>query len=549
MSAMFRSLIFVMLAHTSFAQLLVEGVVRDKETGLAVPFASVGVPGTTKGTSTNAEGQFSLSLNHATKIKVSCVGYESVEVNADQKTLSILLKPISTELEEVIILEKKINATRVARQALSSVARNFNRNTFVQTFFYRHYCKDDSLYGRLIEASVDLWRTQGYRAFRATVGEKDPIRINQLRRSLDRTALAQGHEPISVQQVLQADVAAFQAEAPTQHVSFFREVSDLYADFDRYIFSFAGATSYDGHPVYKINYERQKDSVQTKAGYRLDPQISGTLYVEFGTHAIVRATETKTHEGNIAKATAHYNVFQGKYYPYHLSRESRNVTRDGVHITRIDLISTEIHPGRPIAFSPSVATKEALLKIPYDSIFWQNATMLKTTPLEDEIIQDLGGGNSLQQQFQLYQQYERNLTNVGENGAEKFRWFRNYSKHRQILYVVFWSGRVLPYLYELEHAKRLQKKFRGKVQFVLLSLDEDVAQWTQEVNRYNLFAEGIIHFRVGRDLDLMKEFKVREVPGFRLIERNGNKVDFAAKHPGNPQLEEDLAVLIREPHQ
>ncbi|MFM8742456.1 MAG: carboxypeptidase-like regulatory domain-containing protein, partial [Cytophagales bacterium] len=63
MSAMFRSLIFVMLAHTSFAQLLVEGVVRDKETGLAVPFASVGVPGTTKGTSTNAEGQFSLSLN------------------------------------------------------------------------------------------------------------------------------------------------------------------------------------------------------------------------------------------------------------------------------------------------------------------------------------------------------------------------------------------------------------------------------------------------------------------------------------------------------
>ncbi|MFM8740485.1 MAG: TlpA family protein disulfide reductase, partial [Cytophagales bacterium] len=109
--------------------------------------------------------------------------------------------------------------------------------------------------------------------------------------------------------------------------------------------------------------------------------------------------------------------------------------------------------------------------------------------------------------------------------------------------------RVLPYLYELEYAKQLQKKFRGKVQFVLLSLDEDVAQWTQEVNRYNLFAEGIIHFRVGRDLDLMKEFKVREVPGFRLIERNGNKGDFAAKHPGNPQLEEDLAVLIREPHQ
>jgi hypothetical protein len=260
----------------------------------------------------------------------------------------------------------------------------------------------------------------------------------------------------------------------------------------------------------------------------------------------VRASETKTHEGNTATATAHYNVFQGKYYPYHLSRESRSITRDGLHITRIDLISTEIHPGRPIAFTPTIVTKEALLKIPYDSIFWQNATMLKTTPLEDEIIQDLGGGNSLQQQFQLYQQYERNLSNVAENGAEKFKWFRNYSRHRQLLYVVFWSGPVLPYLFELEYAKQLQKKFRNRVQVVLLSLEDDTALWTQEVNKYNLFAEGIVHFRVGRDLGLMKEFKVREIPSFRLIERNGDKVDFGAKHPSDPLLEDDLNLLLKE---
>ncbi|MFM8912825.1 MAG: carboxypeptidase-like regulatory domain-containing protein [Flammeovirgaceae bacterium] len=538
--------ILVMVAHTSFAQLLVEGVVRDKESGQPIPFASVGVPGTTKGTSTNAEGQFSLSLSRPFKIKVTCVGYESVEVNSDQKNLAIFLKPISTELEEVIILEKKINATRVARQALNNVARNCNRSAFVQTFFYRHYSKDDSTYGRLIEASVDVWRTRGYRSFRAAAGDKDPIRINQLRRSLDRTILAQGHEPISVRQALQADVVAFQAEDPTQHASFFHEVSDLDADFDRYIFSFAGATSYDGHPVYKINYQRQKDSVQTNMGYRPDPQISGTLYIEFETYAIVRASETKTHEGNKAMTTAHYNMFQGKYYPYHLSRESTNVTHYGVHITRIDLISTEIHPGRPIAFAPTVVTKESLLNIPYDSIFWQNATMLKTTPLEDKIIQDLGGGTSLQQQFQLYQQYERNLINVGENGDEKFRWFRDYSKHRQILYVVFWSGRALPHLYELEYAKRLQKKFRNRVQVVMLSLEEDAALWAQEVNRYNLFADGIIHFRVGRNLDVMKEFKIRELPTFRLIEKTGENVDFEAKHPSNPLLEDDLRLLMKE---
>jgi hypothetical protein len=47
----------------------------------------------------------------------------------------------------------------------------------------------------------------------------------------------------------------------------------------------------------------------------------------------------------------------------------------------------------------------------------------------------------------------------------------------------------------------------------------------------------------------MKEFKVKEVPSFRLIERNGDKVDFVAKHPSNPQLADDLTVLIRDPHQ
>ena len=190
--------------------------------------------------------------------------------------------------------------------------------------------------------------------------------------------------------------------------------------------------------------------------------------------------------------------------------------------------------------------KDELLNIPYDSVFWTSNTILKTTPLEDDIISDLGGGASLNNQFYRYRQYELNVRDGGKNAEEKFNWFREDSKGTRILYLVFWSDDFQAYRSELELAKRLQQKYRNKVTVVFLSLNDDEKMWQQVVQKNNFSSDGIINYRLGSHSRITKSFKVHESPAFILLSRNGEVFDLNAKRPSDPLLQEDLKLLIEQ---
>ncbi|MFN7791423.1 MAG: carboxypeptidase-like regulatory domain-containing protein, partial [Cyclobacteriaceae bacterium] len=287
---MFRCLVFFSIISSSvFSQRLVEATIVDKETKKPVPFASIGIIGTSKGTSSNLNGQFSISINETDSIRITCVGYESLSLGATQLLPSIDLTPIVTQLSEIVILDRAINAKRVLRRAFANIDINYNNRPFLQQFFYRHYCKDGAAYGRLIEAAIDVWKTSGYRTVQHAAGEKEEIRVTQLRRSLDKTEMAQGHDPISVGNILQADIVAYQTDKRSEHMSLYTDVSNLRTDFDKYDFLCKGITYYDGLEVYEITYQNKKDSVLTTTGKYLDlVDIKGTLFITTGGYAFVR---------------------------------------------------------------------------------------------------------------------------------------------------------------------------------------------------------------------------------------------------------------------
>lgn len=187
--------------------------------------------------------------------------------------------------------------------------------------------------------------------------------------------------------------------------------------------------------------------------------------------------------------------------------------------------------------------REELLKIPYDSTFWNTSTILKTTPLEDDIISDLGGGLSLNKQFYLYQEYERNVTDGGKNGEKKFNWLKEDSKGKRMLYVCFWNSNFQSYLIDLEAIKRLYPIYKNKITFVLVSLEEDETRWRQLVNRFNYFSDGIINYRIGKSSELIKSLNVKNTPTFILISKNGDLLD-SPKRPSDPLLEEDFKLLM-----
>ncbi|WP_461094647.1 TonB-dependent receptor [Spirosoma gilvum] len=111
------------------ADLTITGTVSDDK-GEVLPGVSVVVKGTQRGTTTDAKGQYRISVpdGKATLI-YSFVGYLSQEVLVgNQSTISLTLKADSKSLEEVVVVgygtQKKVNLTGAVDQVTSEVLEN-----------------------------------------------------------------------------------------------------------------------------------------------------------------------------------------------------------------------------------------------------------------------------------------------------------------------------------------------------------------------------------------------------------------------------------------
>lgn len=538
--------IFLTFSQAAIAQQVLEGKILDKTTHLPVPFASIGILGTSEGTSSNLEGEFSLFVKTNAVIKISCIGYESLELKSTDDLHEILLNPKTTQLSEIVILSKSVNPRKVVRKFFSNVNENYLNKPFLEKLFYRHYCKDDSAYGRLIEAYVEVWKRDEHRAAQKAGNENEAIRVRQLRRSIDRTTMSQGHEPIAINYALQADIIGYQNPTASEHFSFYSDVSTLRADFEKLEFKFGGITHYDGMEVYEIFYENKKDSVPTTSGkYLALAKLHGVLFITTETFALVKSEETKVFDKNSVHSSCLYRKFNDRYYPYHFVRDGRNRTSDGrSHTFHVEMMATELVMSAD-AFIGHEPSREELLKISYDSSFWDNNSILKTTPLEKQIITDLGSGISLNRQFELYRDFENNTTNGGQDGLSKLKWLLRDSQGKRNLYLVFWEGDCRKYLVDMEYAKRLNRAYRKQITFVFVSLDEDESVWSRRVSSFNFFSDGIINYRIGKNNDLPKLFQVNEIPSFFVISKTQSQYQLA-KRPSDPQLEKDFNLLIQK---
>ncbi|WP_373514466.1 SusC/RagA family TonB-linked outer membrane protein [Persicitalea sp.] len=101
---------------SAFAQdMTVTGTVTD-ETGSTLPGVSVVVKGTTRGTTTGADGRYSMAASRNNVLSFSFVGFLAKEVTVgNQSTINISLAPDVANLEEVVVLAfgsaKKANFT------------------------------------------------------------------------------------------------------------------------------------------------------------------------------------------------------------------------------------------------------------------------------------------------------------------------------------------------------------------------------------------------------------------------------------------------------
>lgn len=101
-------LVFVFISATIFAQQKVSGYIKDEKTNQAIPFPSIGIAGTQRGTIGNQDGYFELEANpEKDTLKISVIGYKHLSLAvSDLKKMpggAIYLQPETYTLQEITV--------------------------------------------------------------------------------------------------------------------------------------------------------------------------------------------------------------------------------------------------------------------------------------------------------------------------------------------------------------------------------------------------------------------------------------------------------------
>jgi thiol-disulfide isomerase/thioredoxin len=544
---------FLVQQNIAQGQMTMEGVVQDIETLQPIPYASIEVLHFAIGTTTNADGTFTLKLPEELQhkriaLKISCVGYENLMLTSFELPLVISLHPSYMWLREVIISSEVLEADRIVKKAFQMRSSNYNTKPFLYQTFYRHYCKDDDQYGRLIEAAVDIYKRKGYKRAQAYAGEFDEVKVMQLRRTYDNTKVTISHVPIGLYSIMSTDHVAYQGKKIKQLDEHFQyDISLVERNLSKFTFQLENKTRHDDDEVYHIAYALKQDSMYMKDGIRYPVSYTGNLFVNTENFAIVKSESRIETPFDTLTTASNYKRYKGKYYLYHSLRTGINInpSTHASHSYHISLMTTKIELQKFMPFRGKEPGKGILFNVPYDSIFWDDYNILKATPLEESIVADLEKNSPLKSQFQGYAETERDRFLSGQEDEERLLTYLQENMGR-VVYVSFWKSDCGSCLRELAYQKRLIEKYKGAVAFVNVSVDNDYFEWRTAIRKYKLSSPYVKQFRIGLDALTLKKYEINLLPHYVLVDKKGFFVHTFARHPTDPDVDGDIDRLLRE---
>ena len=132
--------LFLVLCITALSMTLVQaqertysGVVKGSD-GQPVIGASVEVVGTTVGTSTGLDGDYTIKANQGSKIKFSFLGTKSVTATAGgSSTINVTLEDDATALDEVVVQAFGTAKKKDLTGAVSSIDSKMNSSQYNST--------------------------------------------------------------------------------------------------------------------------------------------------------------------------------------------------------------------------------------------------------------------------------------------------------------------------------------------------------------------------------------------------------------------------------
>ena len=113
----------------------------------------------------------------------------------------------------------------------------------------------------------------------------------------------------------------------------------------------------------------------------------------------------------------------------------------------------------------------------------------------------------------------------------------------KIVYIDIWSTGCAPCMAEIPYQKKLEKYFEGKnICFVGINVGDEEEHWKNTVREKKL--GGIQLYAPDTKIDFFKDYLVRGIPRYILIDKDGTIINSSAKRPSDAKLTEQLDKIV-----
>jgi hypothetical protein len=386
-----------------FAQnVTLSGKVVDRESKEPLPYASINIKEKTLSTITNDQGEFDFLIPEEYQyeiLTISMLGYRNFEspvwsLTSPQPIVINLTKSV-TVLTEVTIRDS-LTGPDIMHQALKRFEDNFPMKPFVLHSFYRDVKKVGGTYVSVLEAAVKIY-DDNYDAPRNKFRLRETVQLIEVRRSLGYEERFAGY----FQQGNLLEGLLLRNPIRYHHLEY-QEKPELTIKRER-------DSYYNDHEVYVVTH---KSPLYT-AKLFIEKENFTFIRVEWQeppSNKIINREKNLTGFSGGTTKTFDFKRVEGKTYLNYVTVLSK--IRWHNNQTNELKFETELHQ-QLLVNEVSVNTRERILpdsrmrnfalqhqQAPYNKSFWRSYNVIKETPLDRKILDDLEVTGSLNKLFE-----------------------------------------------------------------------------------------------------------------------------------------------------
>lgn len=394
----------ILLAQDSF--ITISGVVTDIEDQTPLPFASIGLKGTSLGTITNTQGEFDFHIPDSRKdgiLVISMLGYKDFSrsvKNLDPVNLNnFSLSKEATMLREVVILDS-LTGGEILQIALNSIEKNYPMKPYSMDGFYRDLKKVDGIYISILEAALNIY-DKDYSSPRNPLKLRERVSLVEVRKSLNYEFEYNKYfdQYNLLEELLLENNIKYRSftDNPLFFQNIFREGINIMGGRTLYELNLRGDNGYflilfidtETYGIHKMIYRNGDGTTALQEINRSGKRVEKIMKME-------KVIEFKEFDGKLylkyLKVKTFYDWVNRNTGKLEAKTElDQMLLINQVKITNLQWIST----GKKM--------KRYGLQyqdLPYNKAFWDRYNVIKDTPLDQKIMKDLEKYGNLNAQFQ-----------------------------------------------------------------------------------------------------------------------------------------------------